>query len=53
MIITRRIVSVFYKKGEAPILGAIAYFIIYIINLEITYGIMKVLTYFNILPLHI
>ena len=53
MIITRRIVSVFYKKGEAPILGAIAYFIIYIINLGITYGIMKTLTYFNILPLHI
>lgn len=51
MLITRAIVGTFYRKGEAPTFGAVAYFFIYLINLGITYGILYGLTYLEILPL--
>ena len=51
MLISRGIVGTFYKKGEAPVFGAIAYFIIYLISLGIMYGIMIILTKIGILPI--
>ena len=41
----------FYKKGEAPIFGAIAYFFVYLLNLGIMYAIMLVLTKIGVLPI--
>lgn len=51
MLISRAIVGTFYKKGEAPIFGAVAYFFVYLVNLVIMYGIMLVLTKIGILPI--
>lgn len=51
MLISRAIVGTFYKKGDAPILGVIAYFFVYLIILGIMYGIMLVLTKVGILPI--
>lgn len=51
MLISRAIVGTFYKKGEAPIFGAVAYFFVYLVNLGIMYGIMLVLTKIGILPI--
>lgn len=51
MLISRAIVRTFYKKGEAPIFGAVAYFFVYLVNLGIMYGIMLVLTKIGILPI--
>lgn len=51
MLISRAIVGTFYKKGEAPIFGTVAYFFVYLVNLGIMYGIMLVLTKIGILPI--
>ncbi len=51
MLISRAIVGTFYKRGEAPIFGAVAYFFVYLVNLGIMYGIMLVLTKIGILPI--
>lgn len=51
MLISRSIVGIFYNKGEAPTLGAIAYFFIYIIILGIMYLIMLFLTKVGVLPI--
>ncbi len=51
MAISRNIVSLFYSKGEAPTLGAIAYFFVYLVVLGITYIVMLLLTKFCILPI--
>lgn len=51
MLISRAIIGTFYKKGEAPIFGAVAYFFVYLVNLGIMYGIMLVLTKIGILPI--
>lgn len=51
MIISRAIVGTFYKRGDAPVFGAIAYFFIYIINLGIMYLLMLVLTKIGLLPI--
>lgn len=51
MVISRAIVGNFYKKGEAPIFGAIAYFFVYLLNLGIMYAIMLVLTKIGVLPI--
>lgn len=53
MIISRITVGSFYKKGENPTFGVIAYFIIYIIYLGITYGLLVLLTYIKVLPIQI
>lgn len=53
MIISRLTVSTFYKKGEAPVFGAIAYFVVYILYLGITYAIMLHMTNMGILPIQI
>lgn len=53
MVISRAIVGIFYKRGEAPVFGAIAYFFIYIINLGIMYLLMLILTKVEILPINI
>lgn len=51
MIVSRAIVGTFYRRGEAPVFGAIAYFFIYIINLGIMYLLMLVLTKIGLLPI--
>lgn len=51
MVISRVTVGMFYTKGENPTLGAIAYFVIYILYLGITYAILLALTWLNILPI--
>lgn len=51
MLISRKIVGIYYKSGEAPIFGVILYFIIYLINLGIMYMIMIVLTKIGLLPI--
>ncbi len=51
MLISRAIVGTFYKSGDAPIFGAIAYFFVYVVNLEIMYGIMLLLTKIGFLPI--
>ncbi len=51
MLISRAIVGTFYKRGEAPVFGAIAYFFVYLVNLGIMYGIMFALTKIGILPI--
>lgn len=51
MIISRSIVGLFYSKGEAPTLGAILYFFVYLVVLGITYIVMLLLTKFGILPI--
>lgn len=51
MIISRAIVGTFYKRGNTPVFGAIAYFFIYIISLGMMYLLMLVLTKFGILPI--
>ena len=51
MIVSRTIVGTFYKKGEAPVFGAIAYFVVYIFNLAITYLVLLILTKIGILPI--
>lgn len=51
LLISRAIVGTFYKKGEAPIFGAVAYFFVYLVNLGIMYEIMLVLTKIGILPI--
>ncbi len=51
MIITRKTVGKFYTKGENPTLGAILYFVIYLIYLGIAYAILLGLTWFKILPI--
>lgn len=51
MVISRAIVGTFYKRGDAPVFGAIAYFFIYIINLGIMYLLMLILTKVGILPI--
>lgn len=51
MIISRAIVGIFYKKGDAPTVGAILYFFVYLIILGIVYVIMLVLTNIGILPI--
>lgn len=51
MVISRSIVGLFYSKGEAPTLGAIAYFFVYLVILGITYIVMLLLTKFGILPI--
>jgi len=51
MIISRKIVGIFYKTGEAPTFGAILYFVVYLVNLGIMYMIMLLLTKNGILPI--
>lgn len=51
MIVSRATVGRFYTRGENPTFGAIAYFFIYIIYLGITYAILLLLTWLNILPI--
>jgi len=51
MIISRAIVSTFYKRGEAPVFGVIAYFFVYLGILGITYVLLLLLTKFGVLPL--
>lgn len=51
MIISRAIVGTFYKSGEAPVFGAVAYFFVYLVNLGIMYGIMLLLTKVGFLPI--
>lgn len=51
MVISRLEVSIVYKKGSAPTLGAILYFFIYLINLGIMYIVMSGLTAVGILPI--
>ncbi len=51
MLISRKIVGIFYKTGEAPTFGAILYFFVYLINLVIMYLIMILLTKIGILPI--
>ena len=51
MLVTRRTVGKFYRKGENPVFGSILYFFIYIIYLAILYGTMLILTNLKILPI--
>lgn len=51
MLISRSIVGLFYNKGEAPTLGALAYFFVYLVILGITYIVMLLLTKFSVLPI--
>ncbi len=51
MVISRAIIGKFYKKGEAPAFGAIAYFFVYLLNLGIMYAIMLMLTKIGVLPI--
>ena len=51
MLISRATVGTFYKKGENPTFGAVAYFIIYIVYLGITFGLMLLLTHLKVLPI--
>lgn len=51
MVISKAIVGKFYKKGEAPAFGAIAYFFVYLLNLGIMYAIMLMLTKIGVLPI--
>lgn len=51
MLISRKIVSISYKAGDAPVIGAILYFFVYLVNLGIMYIIMIVLTKIGILPI--
>ena len=50
-IITYFEVGKFYEKGDNSAFGVIAYFIIYVINLGVIYGIMLLLTKVGILPM--
>lgn len=51
MIVSRLIVGIFYSKGEAPVLGSIIYFGVYLINLEVLYFVMLGLTHIDVLPI--
>lgn len=51
MLICRKIVGLFYSSGEAPVFGAIAYFIVYMVVLFIVYVSMLILTKFGVLPI--
>lgn len=51
MLMSRSIVGLFYNKGEAPTLGAIMYFFVYLVILGIVYIIMLLLTIVGILPI--
>ncbi|MBQ6841177.1 MAG: hypothetical protein IJO63_03590 [Bacilli bacterium] len=51
VLISRKIVGIFYKAGDAPTFGAILYFFVYLINLGIMYIIMILLTKIGILPI--
>lgn len=50
MIISRSIVGIVYNRGEAPVIGSLLYFIVYVVCLFILYGIMLFLTKVGILP---
>lgn len=51
MVISRKIVGISYKFGDAPVIGAILYFFVYLVNLGIMYIIMIVLTKIGVLPI--
>ena len=51
MLISRKNVGISYKSGDAPVIGAILYFLVYLVNLGIMYIIMIVLTKIGILPI--
>lgn len=51
MVISRKIVGISYKSSDAPVIGAILYFFVYLVNLGIMYIIMIVLTKIGILPI--
>lgn len=49
--ISRLEVGIFYSKGEAPVLGSIMYFGVYLVNLGILYFVMLGLTKVGVLPI--
>ena len=50
--VSRIITSFFYEKGtDSSYKGCFVYFIIYIINLIVLFGIMALLTFLKVLPL--
>lgn len=49
--ISRIEVGIFYSRGEAPVLGSIMYFGVYLFNLGVLYLIMLVLTKVGVLPI--
>ena len=51
MIASRLVVSIFYSKGEAPVLGSIMYFGVYLFNLELLYLVMLGSTKVGVLPI--
>lgn len=51
MIVSRLEVGIFYSKGEAPVLGSIMYFGVYLFNLGILYLVMLGLTKIGVLPI--
>lgn len=51
MVISRKIVGISYKSGDEPVIGAILYFFVYLVNLGIMYIIMIGLTKIGILPI--
>ena len=51
MVISRNIVGLFYDRGEAPIVGTVVYFFVYIIILGIVYLLMLFFTKIGILPI--
>ena len=42
-----------YRKNRAPLIGVLLYFIIYVALTLVTWGILSLLTYLNILPISI
>lgn len=49
--ISRLEVGMFYHKGEAPAIGSIMYFFVYLFNLLVLYLVMLVLTKIGVLPI--
>lgn len=49
--ISRLEVGIFYSRGEAPVLGSIMYFGIYLFNLGVLYIVMLLLTKVGVLPI--
>ena len=51
MIVSRLEVGIFYSRGEAPVLGSIIYFGVYLFNLGVLYLAMLGLTKVGVLPI--
>lgn len=51
MLISRGIVGTFYSRGEDPVFGALAYFVVYCIILFLYWVTLLFLTWIGILPI--